>query len=157
MREADSYQVSGNHYRTSYQHWTFVQRCGLGYLDGCASKYITRWRKTVKPVSDLEKAGHYVAKMLENVPAVFPPNRRPQRFLRQELARFVDANQLEGDDVAIMTALVTWETEAELQLARELIGAQLAQIVVDEGIQEAEIHEAKPVPLTDSNKHAERA
>ncbi len=57
-------QVGGDHYQSSYQHWDLIAEHGVGYLEGCATKYASRWRKK-NGVQDLEKAVHYVDKMLE--------------------------------------------------------------------------------------------
>lgn len=142
--KANAYQFGGTHYQTAYQHWDLVLRCGLGYLEGCATKYVARWRKTgVKGETDLHKAAHYVQKLLENT--LGQRQRLPQRWLRQELSRFLALNGIQGDDLAILTAIVTWETEHDLQTALSLIEYLLTE------------NFPKAVPLEDSNKHAERA
>lgn len=56
-------QVGGNHYKSSFQHWDFVEDNGIGYLEGCATKYVTRHRKK-NGTQDLEKANHYVDKLI---------------------------------------------------------------------------------------------
>ena len=61
---ANERQVGGDHYRSRYQHWDFVEEGGLGYLEGCATKYVSRWRQK-NGVQDLEKAEHYVQKLVE--------------------------------------------------------------------------------------------
>ena len=64
MSEANKRQIGGTHYKTSYEHWDMVLDAGLGYLDGCATKYVARWRKK-DGAKDLEKALHYVEKLIE--------------------------------------------------------------------------------------------
>ncbi len=64
---ANETQVGGGHYRAvdpAYQHWDFVVDTGLGYLEGCATKYISRHRLKNKE-QDLDKALHYVQKLIE--------------------------------------------------------------------------------------------
>ena len=63
---ANEKQVGGNHYKTAgAQHWDVA-----GYIYGeahfkcTATKYISRWRKK-NGVQDLEKAKHYLEKLLE--------------------------------------------------------------------------------------------
>ena len=56
-------QVGGTHYANEYQHWDWVEDCNMGYLEGNASKYITRHRFKGQAVEDLRKARHYVEKL----------------------------------------------------------------------------------------------
>ncbi len=69
---ANTRQVGGVHYRSEYQHWDFIEDWGIGYLEGCASKYITRWRLK-SGVQDVEKAIHYIEKLIERATAQAPP------------------------------------------------------------------------------------
>jgi len=59
--DVNDYQVGGNHYVRDYQHWDFVIDTGMHYLLGCATKYITRWRKK-NGLEDLKKPIHYLTK-----------------------------------------------------------------------------------------------
>lgn len=61
---ANNTQIGGKHYKSEYQHWDFVQDMGLGYLIGCATKYVARHRKK-NGKQDLEKAVHYINKHTE--------------------------------------------------------------------------------------------
>lgn len=61
---ANDKQIAGTHYQGTYQHWDFVEDTGIGYLLGCATKYISRWRKK-NGTQDLEKALHYLEKYQE--------------------------------------------------------------------------------------------
>jgi hypothetical protein len=149
MQDPNSYQVGGDHYKTTYEHWDFVLNTGIGYLEGCATKYIARWRKSDKP-GDLRKAQHYTAKLLAEFRTAYPRLRMPQTSLRRELAAFITANRIPNDDVPALVALVTWETIADLQVAYDEIGHCLRLEAEDE------LADPKPVPLEDSNRHAER-
>lgn len=64
MSKANERQVGGSHYQSSMQHWDFVEDNGVGYLEGCATKYVTRWRKK-NGLQDLEKGCHYIEKLIE--------------------------------------------------------------------------------------------
>ena len=64
---ANDRQIGGDHYKGEYQHWDFVVDTGQGYLDGCVTKYVSRWRKK-NGVQDLEKALHYFEKAKEIEP-----------------------------------------------------------------------------------------
>lgn len=56
-------QVAGSHYSAPIQHWDFVEDNGLGYLEGNATKYLSRWRKK-NGLQDLQKAMHYIDKLI---------------------------------------------------------------------------------------------
>jgi len=62
---ANDKQVGGDHYKTkTIQPWDAIVNWELGFLDGCAVKYLARWRKK-NGVEDLKKAAHYLEKLLE--------------------------------------------------------------------------------------------
>lgn len=56
-------QVGGNHYAADYQHWDWAADTRLPYLEGCASKYLPRWRQK-GGLEDLRKAQSYLKKAL---------------------------------------------------------------------------------------------
>lgn len=62
---ANETQVGGAHYK-QFQHetWDVILDWGLGYLDGNAVKYLSRWRHK-GGVQDLKKAAHYIQKLIE--------------------------------------------------------------------------------------------
>lgn len=58
-------QVSGDHYKDmNIQPVEFIYANGIGYFEGCAIKYLCRWRKK-NGLADLEKAKHYIELLLE--------------------------------------------------------------------------------------------
>lgn len=59
--EANEYQIGGEHYQSEYQHWDLVCDTNMHYLLGCATKYISRWRKK-NGIQDLRKSLHYLTK-----------------------------------------------------------------------------------------------
>jgi len=60
-----SVQVGGNHYKDMpIQPIEYIHANGLGFLEGNAIKYITRWR-TKGGIQDLEKARHYIDMLIE--------------------------------------------------------------------------------------------
>lgn len=81
---ANKMQVGGNHYSNkAIQPWDYIVSNGLGYLDGCVVKYVTRYKEK-GGVDDLSKAAHYLQKLIEIVqsqPAVIievaPPESTP--------------------------------------------------------------------------------
>lgn len=64
MTTANDTQVGGAHYQLPIQPWDFIVSNGLGFLEGNAIKYLTRWRQK-GGVDDLRKAKHYVEKLIE--------------------------------------------------------------------------------------------
>jgi hypothetical protein len=62
---ANAYQVAGSHYKAHrYETWDVILDWGLGYLDGNAVKYLSRWRLK-GGIEDLKKARHYIDKLIE--------------------------------------------------------------------------------------------
>lgn len=62
---ANAYQVAGNHYKQfTHETWDVIIDWGLGYLDGNAVKYLSRWRHK-GGIEDLKKARHYIDKLIE--------------------------------------------------------------------------------------------
>lgn len=123
-------QVGGDHYDASYEHWDYASETGLGYLEGCASKYVTRWRKK-DGVQGLKKAISYLRKIKEMGITVCPPAlNRPGRA-PHKLDRFIMANGVTDPREYIIFALIdAWETHDDLDKAiayiRELINEQSA-------------------------------
>jgi len=65
MSSANDYQVSGNHYqKQAIQAWDFITANKLGYLEGTAVKYISRWRDK-NGLEDIRKAIHFLEKLIE--------------------------------------------------------------------------------------------
>lgn len=63
--KADDKQISGTHYKEmSIQPWTYVHANNLGYFEGSAIKYITRWRNK-GGIADIQKAIHFLEKLIE--------------------------------------------------------------------------------------------
>lgn len=60
----------GEHYRChKYETWDVIADWNLGYFDGNAIKYLSRWRykhpTQAGRIADLEKARHYIDKLIE--------------------------------------------------------------------------------------------
>lgn len=63
---ANERQVGGNHYkRGGEEHWDRVHRLGLNYWQAAATKYIERCYLKGHAVQDLQKAVHYLEKLIE--------------------------------------------------------------------------------------------
>lgn len=62
---ANAVQVGGGHYQTkAIQPWDYIISNRLGYLEGNVVKYVSRWQEKGGR-QDLEKARHYLDKLLE--------------------------------------------------------------------------------------------
>lgn len=58
-------QEGGNHYKDmTIQSVEFIHRNGIGFIEGCAIKYLCRWRKK-NGIEDLKKARHYIDMLIE--------------------------------------------------------------------------------------------
>lgn len=65
MTKANEYMIAGDHYkRFQYETWDVINDWGLGYFDGNAVKYLSRWRHK-NGIEDLRKAAHYIEKLIE--------------------------------------------------------------------------------------------
>ena len=72
---ANNKQIQGSHYQTkNIQPWDAVIDWELGFLDGCAVKYLSRWRQK-GGVDDLRKAVHFIEKLIEVETASKPEER----------------------------------------------------------------------------------
>ena len=65
MEDINQKQVGGTHYTdVKYAPWDVVLDWNLGYLDGTALKYISRWKKK-NGLEDIKKAIHFLEKLVE--------------------------------------------------------------------------------------------
>lgn len=62
---ANDVQEGGDHYKKlRIQPWDYIDANGIGYFEGSAIAYLTRWRDK-GGVQDLRKARHYIDKLIE--------------------------------------------------------------------------------------------
>lgn len=131
---ANERQVGGDHYKTKYEHWDFVEDIGLGYLESVAIKYIARWRKK-NGVEDLQKADHYIEKLIQTGRS----NKVNQDVVCAALDRFLDTIP-DMRDATLVVLIVEWETTiTDLLTARDLI----KELII-----------TAQTPMEDSNRHA---
>ena len=58
-------QVGGGHYKDmAIQPVEYSHKNGLGFIEGCVVKYISRWREK-NGIQDLEKIKHFVDLLIE--------------------------------------------------------------------------------------------
>ena len=111
-------QIGGTHYAGEYQHWDLVEDMGMGYLEGCATKYICRHHKK-DGLKDLHKALHFIDKLIEKAENGLRRS-RPARWLSDLIIKFADSCGMEIMDLEICTIseLSEWETVKDLKAAR---------------------------------------
>lgn len=118
-------QVGGTHYQADYMHWDWVEDNGLGYLEGYATKYITRWRKSQTPLKDLKKARSCVMKLVDLHTNKGRNNRGHAGMA--SFNRFCHANQLTSpEDIGICFGLALWQDTRMLYATLELINTLIA-------------------------------
>lgn len=113
---ANERQVGGSHYQSSMQHWDFIEDNGIGYLEACATKYITRHRKK-NGLQDLEKADHYVEKLIQ----LAKDGRESRSGICIHVTEFCEANNLQEREARICRLLFADWTISDLHEARGLI------------------------------------
>ena len=118
-------QIGGKHYKKAgeFQHWDWVEDNGVRYLEGCATKYVARNRfKNATPIEDLEKARHYIDKMIERHSAgVYSV--RPYLVDSAPLAKAYVLTPREAD---IVDAIVNWADINDLRKAQADIDVLIA-------------------------------
>jgi hypothetical protein len=105
------------YYKSSYMHWDFAIKVGLGYLDGCTTKYVTRWRGK-EGLKDLQKAWNYLEKLIEVGDYGL---QRKNVNIDVELQRFVEANSLTFMESQYLFILCTFRNETALRSARQIL------------------------------------
>jgi Protein of unknwon function (DUF3310) len=78
MSAANRRQVGGSHYKQfgELQPWDVIVHFKLGFLDGNAVKYLLRANHKGQMIQDLEKAKHYIEKLIETTLNSKPSSRR---------------------------------------------------------------------------------
>lgn len=155
-QDVNARQVDGQHYRSPIQHWDYVELNGLGYVEGCATKYIARNRKKYpNPRTDLNKALHYIEKLqdLHNkgyrlswrqrffktfeamVSDLFPgltmEVQIPARQLVITPRQFAEANDLNETEERVIELLSTWTGPGDLQVAWEIVWSMISELGPD--------------------------
>jgi hypothetical protein len=141
-KEAPSY------YQSTYMHWDFAVKVGLGYLDGCSTKYVTRWRGK-EGLKDLHKAWNYLEKLIEIADYNI---KRKNVDIDVELQRFVEANGLTFLEHQYIFILCTYRSETALKSARQILAKIIATAQKEETIRVEE--EYKPGTPEDGGHHS---
>ena len=110
-------QVGGDHYvQTEYQVWDFTEKHGLGGLEMCVVKYLCRWREKGNGVMDLEKAIHFVDKLIDlhNHKGRVPKGCASVGDLRY----FSNMQELDQTEEFAVTMISRWSCSADLYSCR---------------------------------------
>jgi hypothetical protein len=110
MSDANSKQFGGDHYRSDLQHWDVVEQYGIGYLEGCGSKYVARWQKKGTPLLDLNKSLHFAEKTIELASWRSPRGHVPTDVIE----KFVIANDLEMAERVALLSFWQWRSPKDL-------------------------------------------
>lgn len=145
---ATNNQVGGTHYQVPYPHWHLMAKLGLGYFEGCTTKYVVRWRDK-NGLQDLQKALSYLNE-LQSL-GIAPIRSASFGEVAVEVSRFNRLNNVGSLEGAYIAAICTWQQHSDLDEARSL----LLQLF-DETEPERVLRDPIPVPLTEENHHAER-
>lgn len=135
---ANERQVAGQHYAAQVQHWDYViGALDSRYLEGNITKYVCRHRKK-NGVQDLQKALHYLDKLIESAAAgkIFPPS--PLIGGWPFLPEFLSSNGLNTDETYICVHITRWETAAHLYRIKEKINLLIGQAHEDQRRADAE-------------------
>jgi hypothetical protein len=115
MPRANEIQVGGDHYKSDYQHWDWVNDLCMPYILGCATKYVVRLGK--KNPDDAQKAIHCLEKWQEVQGVFYPGDSRAT-------TRFIGANQFSD-----LQAAVIWDIhDGEYELAILALKKSLASV-----------------------------
>lgn len=117
---ANDSQVGGSYYKSTYQHWDLVRNTGMGYLEGCATKYIVRHRKK-NGLADLEKARHYLEKLREVSTQSIRKPRSGALFIAYECKSFAEENLLTKIETILIVIIASWEDNFQIDTAIELV------------------------------------
>jgi hypothetical protein len=116
-------QVGGNHYAADYQHWDWVEDLEMGYLEGCATKYLVRWRAK-DGLKDLRKAHSYIMKLL--VRHQEHGRKNPCRWKWSALAQFFEANNVPRQESVVCGMIASWDIAQDLYHVLEAINELIA-------------------------------
>lgn len=131
--KASERQVGGAHYRIKpggVGHWDYCVEVNVPYLEGCASKYLTRWRDK-NGVQDLEKSLHYIERRLEAIHtykgALRGANKDKKMFIQ-----FIADNNIPDKEAEIIDQVMHWKRPDYLFAAIGAITSLIEQAKIEE-------------------------
>lgn len=122
MSDVNKGQVGGTHYKADFMHWDWVEACHLGYMEGQITRYVIRWYKK-DGIQDLQKALHYVDKLLEMHRYSGRTNPRWQRWedLVSPTERLFEQTQTPPTERSIIRYVRDWSQVGDLIDIRQSI------------------------------------
>ncbi len=117
-------QIGGTHYQTEYQVWDFTEKHGLGGLEVSVIKYLCRWREKGNGIMDLEKAIHFIDKLVDL-------HKRKGRVPKgcasmTDLQYFCNMQELDTTEEFAVRMISRWSCVADLFLCRGSIQRLIA-------------------------------
>lgn len=122
--DPNSMQIDGSHYqKKSYQVWDFAENNGLGGLEMCIIKYVCRWRDKGNGYIDLQKAIHYVDKLID---LCLNRNRVAKGVASwDDIRHFCRAQNLEMAEEDVVLLISKWDCHENLVECRAVIQGML--------------------------------
>lgn len=126
MSNANSIAVGGTHYKgVEIEHWDYtLLALSNRYLEGNVTKYVARHRKK-HGRQDLEKAKHYLQKLIESYPVLVDPMGPCTDTIQLFIARFADQNGLSPLELGIMLLMAQWKNKGDLEVVGHMIDSLL--------------------------------
>lgn len=123
---ANELQVAGTHYKElDYQPWDFIDENNIRYLEGNVIKYIVRHKKK-NGVQDLEKAKHYVQKIMELEESEDRCNMSDVSV--RLLQTFIRSNNLTPTEADPIALIARWRLRKDLERALESIDDLIREV-----------------------------
>lgn len=135
---ANTHQVGGDHYQAPLQHWDFTRQALDGrYLEGCVTKYVSRWRKK-NGREDLEKASHYLEKLIEEADdGTALPMWGNSLNKYGLIADFCAGYDLSHEETMITVLLANWQSSSDLVLALDRLKLLISSIPAEAPVKPA--------------------
>lgn len=116
--EVNSRQVGGSHYKgRNINHWDVISLFDIGYLEGNSTKYVFRHRSK-NGLQDIEKAGHYLNKLIDMASRGMRPRGRAPKYAIKML---VENHDIPSREACFIELLCRWQDIKDLFAARELL------------------------------------
>jgi len=118
---ANDRQVGGDHYKAEnpdFQHWDLMAVNNVGYFPGQVTKYVDRWRKKGGK-QDLEKASHYLQKLLELTCAEILPIPDPRQAFR--LDEYRETHEMDVYEYRVFKCMLTYTSIDDLLSLQDTI------------------------------------
>lgn len=113
---SNSKQVAGTHYKTDgLQHWDIIAGQNIGYLEGCCTKYLIRWRKK-NGLQDLQKAEHFLEKLIEMVESGQIKENKA-RINNRLMEEFYETAKIHYPESLIVHTVLRWQNVGVLKSA----------------------------------------